>query len=614
MLKNELASDEFYSADSLEYVQYLTQPTNEIIYPSEQHHARFTEFMKCEKHFKDKACNPQETLEHLIPTMKTFLNKTPFRLLRYPYMNAFSKTWSVFGKIYHKFTPFFQAEGKGTSIEAAMSSFFGELVERTQAGFFLSKNPYKRQIYPYWLPVDSPLVNAEQKLRNSDFTERWQKESVMPPLAPVGAVSETGYFNDWLIFQDLKSKKTAYFQRHLFLISNGLATGNTYEEAFVQGFCELLERYSAFKVLKERRKLPTIPHSRLTKIKDVIDKIERYGYRLHVKDASLDFDFPVAAVFFENLSRNGNGEEVPVWVNFGAASSLDVAVERCITESLQGLSNYQFRSQVYRTYISSIRQTYDTFPQIESFYSQDAFFLNSYARCNMFPTEDLEFLKESVGTPNYKDFASSNLLDEVEHILQRGEEYGFDFYLRDVNWLGVRTMRVFVPQIYTDHRHMRFYTNHKIEAFKVKLMRNFAEITRKDLEILKDPEFLTYLLYHFDMADFLGVPIIPLEKQSVWAFFGQLALAYGETELAEKYLAQCSLAFPMPGSIDQVKAIPRKELLKNLRTYLPDCSQECGACEHYAVCKTPLYLQVESMLLREHPDVFSEFNLKVLDN
>ena len=82
--------------------------------------------------------------------------------------------------------------------------------------------------------------------------------------------------------------------------SNGMAAGNTMNEAIFQGTCELFERYSAALVYYNRLTPPTIPFSviekRAPKIFKVIEDLQELGYKVIIKDFSINSQYPSVGV------------------------------------------------------------------------------------------------------------------------------------------------------------------------------------------------------------------------------------------------------------------------------------------------------------------------------
>ena len=98
---------------------------------------------------------------------------------------------------------------------------------------------------------------------------------------------------------------------------------------------EILERAVKRKIIEGEIALPDVPADVLAKYPGIVAGIrglEEQGFPVLVKDASLGGRFPVMCVTLMNPRTGG------VFASFGAHPSLEVALERSLTELLQGRS------------------------------------------------------------------------------------------------------------------------------------------------------------------------------------------------------------------------------------------------------------------------------------
>jgi ribosomal protein S12 methylthiotransferase accessory factor len=118
-------------------------------------------------------------------------------------------------------------------------------------------------------------------------------------------------------------------------VSNGMSAGNTLAEAQVQCLSEIFERAVKREILEGEITLPDVPQEVLAKYPGIlagINGLEEQGFPVLVKDASLGGIYPVMCVTLMNPRTGG------VFASFGAHPSLEVALERSLTELLQGRS------------------------------------------------------------------------------------------------------------------------------------------------------------------------------------------------------------------------------------------------------------------------------------
>ena len=129
-----------------------------------------------------------------------------------------------------------------------------------------------------------------------------------------------------------------YFPSNLIdnlFLSNGMSAGNTLAEAQVQCLSEIFERAVKREILEGELALPDVPHAVLAKYPGIlagIQELEKQGFPVLVKDASLGGKFPVMCVTLMNPRTGG------AFASFGAHPSMEVALERSLTELLQGRS------------------------------------------------------------------------------------------------------------------------------------------------------------------------------------------------------------------------------------------------------------------------------------
>lgn len=118
-------------------------------------------------------------------------------------------------------------------------------------------------------------------------------------------------------------------------VSNGMSAGNSKFEARVQGLSEVFERHIKNKIIAEAISLPLIPAevmARFPTIQAAIAKLEQEGFPILAYDASLGGKYPVICVILLN-PNNGT-----CFASFGAHPRFQVALERTVTELLQGRS------------------------------------------------------------------------------------------------------------------------------------------------------------------------------------------------------------------------------------------------------------------------------------
>lgn len=237
--------------------------------------------------------------------------------------------------------------GKGATKESALASALGEFIERLNCNFFYNDQFWGEDIanaefvhYPNerWFkpgPKDAlpeeildehclAIYNPDGELRGSHLYDTNSGNTLR------GICS--------LPFVRQSDGETVYFPSNLIenlYLSNGMSAGNTLSEAQVQCLSEIFERAVKREILENELCLPDVPQDVLAKYPGIvagIQGLEEQGFPVLVKDASLGGEYPVMCVTLMNPRTGG------VFASFGAHPSLEVALERSLTELLQGRS------------------------------------------------------------------------------------------------------------------------------------------------------------------------------------------------------------------------------------------------------------------------------------
>jgi ribosomal protein S12 methylthiotransferase accessory factor len=237
--------------------------------------------------------------------------------------------------------------GKGATKESALASALGEYIERLNNNHFYAG--------AYW----------GEELANAEFVhypnEKWFKpgkkdalpKEILDPYClsiynPDGELKSSHLIDTnsgnvargvcSLPFVRQSDQQVVYFPTNLvenLFVSNGMSAGNTLAEAQVQCLSEIFERAVKKKILEGEICLPDVPPEVLAKFPSImagIQGLEEQGFPVLVKDASLGGIYPVMCVTLMNPRTGG------VFASFGAHPSLEVALERSLTELLQGRS------------------------------------------------------------------------------------------------------------------------------------------------------------------------------------------------------------------------------------------------------------------------------------
>ena len=284
-------------------------------------------------------------LEQTIANMSGVLAGLGIKIEIASWRNLVPNVWSLHIRDAH--SPMCFTNGKGSTKESALASALGEYIERLNCNHFYNHQFWGEEIanaafvhYPNerWfkpgrkdaLPVEildeycRQIYNPDGELRGSHLVDTNSGN------AQRGICS--------LPYVRQSDGEVVYFPSNLIdnlFLSNGMSAGNTLVEAQVQCLSEIFERAVKREILEGEIALPDVPQEVLAKYPGIlagIEGLEKQGFPVLVKDASLGGEFPVMCVTLMNPRTGG------VFASFGAHPSLEVALERSLTELLQGRS------------------------------------------------------------------------------------------------------------------------------------------------------------------------------------------------------------------------------------------------------------------------------------
>ena len=284
-------------------------------------------------------------LEETIAKMSAILAGLGMKIEIASWRNIVPNVWSL--HIRDAQSPMCFTNGKGSSKESALASALGEFIERLNCNFFYNDQFWGEEIanaefvhYPdeKWF---QPGPNGELPV---EILDDYTREIYNPDDELLGThLYDTNSGNMArgicsLPFVRQSDGETVYFPSNLIenlYLSNGMSAGNTLAEAQVQCLSEIFERAVKREILEGEIALPDVPQEILNqypKIVAGIQGLEEQGFPVLVKDASLGGQFPVMCVTLMNPRTGG------VFASFGAHPSFEVALERSLTELLQGRS------------------------------------------------------------------------------------------------------------------------------------------------------------------------------------------------------------------------------------------------------------------------------------
>ncbi|MBR9868092.1 MAG: OsmC domain/YcaO domain-containing protein [Oceanospirillales bacterium] len=284
-------------------------------------------------------------LERTIANMTGILEALGMKIEITSWRNIVPNVWSL--NIRDSASELCFTNGKGSTKESALCSALGEFIERLSCNFFYNDQYFGEEHanaefvhYPNekWFPLTEDdsipdgllddycleIYNPDGELNGSNLID-----------------TNSGNYERGICalpFIRQSDGETVYFPSNLLenlFLSNGMSAGNNLYEAKVQCLSEIFERAVKRQIIEQELVLPEVPKAVLEKYPAIlagIKGLEEQGFPVLVKDASLGGQFPVMCVTLMNPRTGG------VFASFGAHPSFEVALERSLTELLQGRS------------------------------------------------------------------------------------------------------------------------------------------------------------------------------------------------------------------------------------------------------------------------------------
>lgn len=375
-------------------------------------------------------------LEDSIEKMSRLLSGLGFDIEEINWLNPVPNVWSV--HIRDKHCPMLFSNGKGVTKGAARASALGEYLERLScnyffADFYLGKNVAEGDFVHYpnekWFPVESDEI-PEGLLDDATLSHyNMDDELTAPMLIDTNSGNrERGICA--LPFVKQETNEEVWFPVNIIgnlYVSNGMAAGNSLYEARVQAVSEIFERHIKNTIISSGISLPKIPDEvvyRYPKVMESIDTLREQGFVIYVLDASLGGKFPLVNVTLFNPENGG------CFASFGAHPKFEVALERAVTQLLQGRSLDQ---------LSDFPEPSFDIQLVADSHNLETHFIDSsgLVSWDLFSSEtDYEFTEWNIEGSRKAEF---------EHLCHLIHKVDMDIYIADYEHLGIYCCRVIVP-------------------------------------------------------------------------------------------------------------------------------------------------------------------------
>ena len=382
------------------------------------------------------------SLEHSIASMQAKLLARGFDIEECSWLNPVDNVWSV--HVRNRACHLMFTNGKGATKLAAHASALGEYFERLSCNYFwnhyylgdaVSNREFAHYPRERWFALPENGTDWPADLLTPELQAFYNPDGNIPAEALIDV--NTGNFDRGIcaipyvrqsdgaeVFVPVNIISNLY-------VSNGMSAGNTQAEARAQALSEILERHVKFKVIAEGLCLPDVPEEVIARYPTIaagIKGLRDAGFGILVKDASLGGKYPVMCVTMLNPKDQG------VFASFGAHPRFEIALERALTELLQGRA----------------LEALDGFPppgfdldEVASAPNIEIHFVDSsgIVHWNFFgETPDFEFADW-----NFNDLENGKTADDYTWLAKRIQDDGHDIYVADFDHLGVYACRILVP-------------------------------------------------------------------------------------------------------------------------------------------------------------------------
>ncbi|MBE9503897.1 MAG: YcaO-like family protein [Proteobacteria bacterium] len=400
------------------------------------------------------------------------------------------------------------ANGKGIVADASMASALGEYIERLQTNnFFIDFHLGQRKYYP-----DEVAFAFGGAYLNDALRRLYDPEG---ELTDEDLVDFNSDYDDKIValpFRNRSTGETVCFPLNILsnlYVSNGLASGNTPQEAQVQALSEIFERYAKLEIIRNGYALPKYPDEVVQSFAGVqsdVLALRELGYIVEVLDASLGGQYPVTAISLINPKT------ASLFVSFGAHPILEVSLERTMTELMQGRDQENLDSFEIPTFDMSF---------VASSFNLESHFIDSNGKLGF---GFLSSAKSFAYAPwNYQGDGCQAEFNYLTGILAK---MGKEMYLREYSYLGFYSCQMIVPgvsEVYPIED--LIYNNRNIGKSIRTMVLHFAEYN--PAEIL---EHIHSLDDSLDVERYIGV--IFEHSFTMLELKAQIYLMLGETDEA----------------------------------------------------------------------------------
>lgn len=440
-----------------------------------------------------KTIQPNQTINNIKDFFKSLEQKYNLYLKEKECKKIIENIWTCSLELWFNNQIIVTSNGKGITKENCLASGYAELYERFANKYFLMNNPLLTNLY--YKNLKKEKYQYTNSLKNY-FNYLFKNDSYKEYLSSLYPEEKGELYSNILNNNDKICLAPYLLYRHNG--SNGMCAGNSFEEAFSQGFFELIERHINYlfsqdlkdnNIIYKQINNKTII-SLLPEFKELFITLQKENCELKILDLSYNYNLPVLCGIITNKNNFTN------FINFGVHPDLKLNLSRILTEINQGICVWDKDIHYYQYPL------YNT-PKYDYRYQVELFLSNKQIH---FPEKILNKIK-IVDNFNINIFNNNfnNYLDIYNYIIKLIQEKRYQiYYINNSLTNNVFALHLYSPELTHPLAIFEDLNNAELDMTKYcsliyynfcNELYNTKQVNFKTLNILKNDIFNNYLKY-----------------------------------------------------------------------------------------------------------------------
>ncbi len=430
--------------------------------------------------------------------------------------------------------------GKGMKKSYALASAYAEFMERLEnlhLDSFTELIPDRK--YGFYLFPDEKIIHIDKLIEQKDpflmlyfnKTKLKKEEFLKIHTLDFKKINIKESFIS-VPFWDYKENREVYLPYTIYRPwygSNGMCSGNTTEEALVQGISEIIERIVMRRLITEKISFPNIPEDYIKRYPCIYERYkkikENSSHYVKLIDCSFGGKYPVAGLLLIEKNTGNYG------MKLGAHPNYEIAIERTLTEASQGKDIFDFSKNSFL-----------------DFSNENVFSESNLAKC--FMTGEGQYPYQFFNMECQYEFCEPKDTSKMDNkqllamLLDEFQKDGHHVLVRNVSYLGFPAFHIIIPGLSeTGDVSKEDYEMIHLLNDSINLFRNPELVNEKNsIEVMK-------ILEHFSYQQYLSFFIhtqdnheIPFEYagESVHYYQAMLSAALGKYGESINYLTLIS--------------------------------------------------------------------------